>query len=148
VRSSPAPSGTVSTLDQLEIQELVSVYNRTIDRGDVEGWLACFTPDGAFQGIAGRFEGEAARRSFASDLTNSPSWAGYRPMRHWTTNFLISYDGGPDAARMRADHLLVRPTREGVKLLVMAVYRDRLRRVDGRWLFAERIVEVQGGLPS
>ena len=52
----------VSTADQLEIQELVSRYNVAIDRSDVDGWLACFTEDGSFQGVAGRYEGIAKAR--------------------------------------------------------------------------------------
>ena len=95
----PAALAAVSTADQLEIQELVSRYNVAIDRSDVDGWLACFTEDGSFQGVAGRYEGLAAVRAFAEDLTTSDEWAPYRPMRHWTTNFIIEYDGGPDAAR-------------------------------------------------
>lgn len=138
----------VSTLDQLEIQELVTRYNHAIDHGDVETWVDCFTGDAAFEGVAGRYEGRAALRAFAVDLTSGPDWAGYRPMRHWTTNVVVDYDGGPEAARMRADHLLVRAEDGGMKLLVMAVYRDRLRRDGGRWRFAERVVEVLGGLPS
>ena len=76
-------------------------------------------------------------------------------MRHWTTNFVIDHDGEAggddsgigDRARMRADHLLVRPTRAGVELLLLAVYRDCLRRGggDGGWRFSERVVELQGG---
>ena len=144
----------VSTLDQLEIQELVTRYNHAIDRGDVDAWVECFTPDGAFEGIFGRIEGRAALHAFATGLATGPEGEQFRPMRHWTTNFVIDLDreaGGGGHARMRADHLLVRPTRAGVELLLLAVYRDRLRRGDGDrdgdrgWRFSERVVEVQGG---
>ena len=164
----PAPvpaagSAPVSALDQLEIQELVTRYNYAIDRGDVDAWVECFTPDGAFEGIFGRIEGRAALQAFATALATGPEGERFRPMRHWTTNFVIDLDGdaggggtggnsgGGDHARMRADHLLVRPTRAGVELLLLAVYRDRLRRGDGDgdghggWRFSERVVELQGG---
>lgn len=172
----PAPvpaagSAPVSALDQLEIQELVTRYNYAIDRGDVDAWVECFTPDGAFEGIFGRIEGRAALHAFATALATGPEGERFRPMRHWTTNFVIDLDGEAggddpggdrgdgsgigDHARMRADHLLVRPTRAGVELLLLAVYRDRLRRGDGDgdgddrgdggWRFSERVVEIQGG---
>ena len=138
----------VSTADQLAIQALVTRYNRAIDHGDVATWVDCFTEDGVFDGIPGRFEGSAQLRGFAEDLSTGELGAPFRPMRHWTTNFLIDYDGGPDAARMRADHLLFRQTGaspdEAGELLVMAVYRDRLRRVAGGWRFSERHIEPQG----
>lgn len=138
-----ARTGPVGTVDQLEIQELVTRYNRAIDRGDVDGWVGCFTPDGAFDGVLGRKEGAAALRAFAQELTDGPEGERFRPMRHWTTNFVIDHDGDADTARMRADHLLVRPRgSDGVELVLTAVYRDRLRRIDGRWLFSERVVEV------
>ena len=141
----------VPALDQLEIQELVTRYNYAIDRGDVDAWVECFTEDGAFEGIFGRLEGRAALHAFATELTTGPAGERLRPMRHWTTNFVIDPDGeaggdlGGDSARMRADHLLVRPTPAGVELLLTAVYRDRLRRSEGGWRFTERVVEVQGG---
>ncbi len=161
--TTPAPV-PVSALDQLEIQELVTRYNHAIDRGDVDAWVECFTPDGAFEGIFGRIEGCAALHAFATGLATGAEGERFRPMRHWTTNFVIDLDredgggdggnhggnsGGGDHARMRADHLLVRPTRAGVELLLLAVYRDRLRRGDRDgdrgWRFSERVVEVQGG---
>ena len=144
--AAPAPFADVpsrATLDRLEIQELVARYNHAIDRGDTEGWVGCFSEDGAFDGVAGRLEGTAALRDFAEALTTAPEWAEFRPMRHWTTNFLIDLDG--DAATMRADHVLYRQTADGAVPLLMAVYHDTLRREDGRWLFAERVVELQGG---
>ena len=134
----------VSTADQLAIQALVTRYNRAIDHGDVDGWVACFTDDGVFEGVVGRYTGREALRGFADDLSHGPLGEPFRPMRHWTTNFLIDYDGGPDAARMRADHLLFRQREGAAEPIVMAVYRDRLRRADGAWRFAERVVELQG----
>ena len=135
----------VSPHDQLEIQDLVTRYNYAIDRGDVETWVGCFTEDGAFEGVLGRREGREALHAFATELSTGPEGERFRPMRHWTTNFVIDYDEGTGTARMRADHLLVRPTRDGVELLLLAVYRDRLRRGDDGWRFSERIVELQGG---
>ena len=144
-----APALPVSTLDRLEIQELVTRYNHAVDRDDVESWVACFTAEGAFEGVAGRYEGAGELRAFVTALGSAPEWAAFRPMRHWTTNFVIDYDGAgdggspsgrPTTARMRADHLLVRQGPEAVELLLLAVYRDRLRREHGRWLFRERVV--------
>ena len=52
--AAPAPFADVpsrATLDRLEIQELVARYNHAIDRGDTEGWVGCFSEDGAFDGV-------------------------------------------------------------------------------------------------
>lgn len=142
---------TVATADRLAIQALVTRYNRAVDRGDVERWVACFTADGVFDGIPGRFEGAAALRGFAEDLARGPAGEPFRPMRHWTTNFVFEAGGrpGPDGlhteARMRSDHLLFRQRGGTGELLVFAEYRDRLRRgADGEWRFAERVVVPLG----
>lgn len=137
----------VAAADQLAIQELVTRYNRAVDRGNVETWVSCFVPDGAFQGVLGRQEGHDELRAFASELATGPGGEAFRPMRHWTTNFVIGHDAGPDTARMRADHILFRQTAEAGVPLLMGVYRDRLvRGADGAWRFAERVFELQGGM--
>lgn len=144
----------VSTADQLAIQALVTRYNRAVDRGDVDTWVACFTEDGVFDGIPGRFRGTAELRGFAEALAHGPEGERFRPMRHWTSNFVVDYEGagegaGPgapaDAARMRSDHLLFRQRGGTGELIVLAEYRDRLRRdVSGAWRFAERVVVALG----
>lgn len=143
-------AATVSTADQLAIQALVTRYNRAVDRGDVEGWVACWTEDGVFDGIPGRHEGHAALRAFAEDLAHGPGGEPFRPMRHWTSNFVIEVEeggpgAGPTAARMRSDHLLFRQRGGAGELIVLAEYRDRLRRgADGAWRFAERVIVPLG----
>ena len=130
---------TASTADQLAIQALVTRYNRAVDRGDVETWVACFTADGVFDGIPGRFEGADALRGFAEELAHGPAGEPFRPMRHWTNNFIIEVDG--DTARMRSDHMLFRQRGGTGELVVLAEYRDRLLRdAAGDWRFAERVV--------
>lgn len=136
----------VAAADQLAIQDLVTRYNRAVDRGDVESWVGCFTADGAFQGVLGRQEGHEELRAFATDLATGPGGEPFRPMRHWTTNFVIGHDAGSDTARMRADHILFRQTADAAEPLLMGVYRDRLvRGADGAWRFSERVFELQGG---
>lgn len=129
----------VSTADQLAIQALVTRYNRAVDRGDVDTWVGCFTADGVFDGIPGRFEGAAQLRGFAEALAHGPEGEPFRPMRHWTNNFIVEYEG-EQGARMRCDHLLFRQRGGAGELIVLAEYRDRLRREGGEWRFAERVV--------
>ena len=51
--------------DKVEIQELISRYNKAIDTGDAESWAATFTDDGEFVGLVGTFHG-------AEELRPSP----------------------------------------------------------------------------
>ena len=128
--------------DRLEIRELVARYDRAIDGGDAEGWAACFTEDGVWDGSI-RVEGREALLAFARRLPVDPDFAAFRGARHFVANFLI--EGAGDEARLRCDNLMLQPRAGGVAALVAADYDDRLRRVDGRWLFATRRTRVVRG---
>ncbi len=130
--------------DRLEIRELVARYDHAIDSGDAEGWIECFTEDGVWDG-GPRVEGRAALLAFARSLPTDPDFAVFRGARHFVTNFLIDGDGDGDEARLRCDNLMLRPRAGGVEALAGADYDDRLRRVDGRWLFASRRTRMVRG---
>ena len=129
--------------DRLEIQELVARYDRAIDGGDAEAWIECFTEDGVWDGGI-RVEGRAALLAFARGLPTDLGFAAFRGARHFVTNFLIDGDGDGQA-RLRCDNLMLQPRAGGVAALVGADYDDRLRRVDGRWLFVSRRTRVVRG---
>ena len=40
--------GSLTAQDYVEIQMLYAQYNHSIDTGDIEGYVALFTPDGSF----------------------------------------------------------------------------------------------------
>ncbi len=136
----------MSAIDYEDIRQLLARYNFSIDLGDPDGWVACFTPDGAFEctGVpegspfGGRHEGSAALLAYA---TNHYAIAKGHA-RHWNWNMEIDGDG--DTATMRCYLLALSvpnaPTVKGGT----GMYADRLRKVDGRWLFEERHVTMDG----
>ncbi len=132
----------LSAEDRLEIRELIARYNVAIDDGDAEGWASMFTEDGVFDGIVGRFEGREEIAGFCRRYSTEPKYADFRACQHWVDNVVI--EGGGDEATLRADHLMVQPTAEGGRILLVARYDDEVRRVDGRWLFARRHVRTHG----
>src|SRR5712692_6685257 len=113
--------------DIVAIEQLVARYNHAIDSGDGEGYGATFLEDGCFQ-ITGRdpVRGRAA-------LAEMVRRAGGR-VRHVVSNVLIDGDG--DTATLKA-YLTAIP-KAGGPVGVTGLYDDALRKVDGRWLFAER----------
>ena len=133
-------SRVLSVEDKIEINELIARYNVAIDTGDAEGWAATFAPDGVFDGIVGRFEGREQIEAFARRYWEDPQYEDFRACQHWVNNVLI--DGEGDEATLRADHQMVRPTPTGGEILLVAFYDDRLRRIDGHWLFSRRCVRA------
>jgi hypothetical protein len=128
--------------DYEEIRQLLARYNFAIDLGDAIGWAACFTDDGVFEcsglpeghPLGGRHAGSAALRSYATahfDVMKGRA-------RHW--NGSIQIDGDGDRATMRCYMLVLYAGAPASS--TTGIYRDRLRKLGGRWLFTERHVTV------
>lgn len=117
----------LATEEIIAIQQLAARYSHAIDSGDGAAYAATFVEDGWFQ-ISGR-EPVRGRAALAELVRRS----GGR-VRHVVSNLLIEGDG--DTATLRA-YLSVAP-KGGGPVGVTGVYSDRLRRVNGQWLFVER----------
>ena len=48
--------------EKAAIAELIARYNFVIDHNDFQGWADCFTPDGVFDGMIGRFAAQSYRQ--------------------------------------------------------------------------------------
>ncbi|MFN0089338.1 MAG: nuclear transport factor 2 family protein [Acidimicrobiales bacterium] len=132
----------LDTADRFEIHELVARYNKAIDTGDADGWAATFTADGVFDGIAGVFTGREELAGFVKTYASDPQYADWAASQHWTTNLVIDGDGGE--ARLFAHVKMVKPEPDGGRIILVGWYEDELRKVDGRWLFAKRVVRAAG----
>src|SRR3954451_1623641 len=123
--------------DHEQIRTLLARYNFAIDDGDAAAWAACFTPDGVFEstGVESTLVHIEAKdlHAFAERQHAITQGRG----RHWTNNEIIEVDG--DRATMTC-YLLAVTT--GRRIASTGVYRDELRKVDGRWLFTLRHVDV------
>lgn len=136
----------LTALDHEEIRQLLARYNLAIDLGDLDGWAACFTPDGAFEcrGVpegspfGGRHVGTEALRAYAAGHYG----AAKGHARHWNANLLIEGDG--TWATMTCYLLALSVGRPPTVAGSTGIYRDRLRKVGGRWLFEERHVTIDG----
>jgi len=136
----------MSALDYEEIRRLLAQYNFAIDLGDADGWAACFTPEGVFQcsglpegsPFGGRHEGSAALLAYAK--THYGKAKGHA--RHWNWNLEIDGDG--DTATMRCYLLALAVGHPPAVNGSTGIYVDRLRKVDGRWLFEERHITIDG----
>jgi hypothetical protein len=138
-------TGTFSSSDRLEIQELTARYAWSLDTGDEDAFVACFCRDGelvwdVFE-TPGRWRGTAALRRFIEFFRQRPESAG---RQHHVSNLLVT----PTAAGARARSYVAVAMRCGNGphvLNVMGCYEDELQREDGRWLFSRRTIRDWSG---
>jgi ketosteroid isomerase-like protein len=129
---------TSTGTDVEEINNLLFDYNIAIDSGDIDGFLATFMPDGAFDGIHGRFEGTAELRRFVTAYWTEPEFARLRGTQHWLTNIRIRVSG--DSATSYCYGTVLSQGTADNKVMGTWHYRDKITRLDGEWKFSERYV--------
>lgn len=120
--------------DRMEILDLAARYSHASDHGDGAALAETFTEDGIFEGAGEPRQGRAAHLA----ATNALGASGL-VIRHFTSNPVIEGDG--DAATMLL-YVEVKNLADPSTPMLVGRYHDELRRVDGRWRFARRRVEV------
>jgi ketosteroid isomerase-like protein len=114
--------------------------------GSVDNWdeaelYACFTEDGVLESpiVGGRFVGREGQRQF---MSNGRKMGEGRKTRHLFTNLEVELNG--DRANARA-YLVVNSTKDGkTTIFGTGHYECQLRKIEGRWLFSDRKVFVDG----
>ena len=132
---------TLSVQDRLDIQDLIYRCNWANDSGSGDEWSGCFLQDGVFDSLGGKIEGREALAKFAAKVWSGsdPEWSAFRGSMHFVSNLVI--DGHENHA-LAQSYLVIFMPRPGseVKVILLGYYSDRLRKVDGRWYFVERVL--------
>jgi SnoaL-like domain len=131
----------LTAIDFEEIKQLHARYGHTLDFGDIDGFVACFAPDGCFDGPDQRYQGPQDLRHLAIEVAENMK--GH--VRHSiVVNSMIDGDGnnaralsyecltrdfGPPAGRGQVTHSA---------LIASGMYNDDLVKVDERWVYASR----------
>ncbi|HEV8714739.1 MAG TPA: nuclear transport factor 2 family protein [Candidatus Binatia bacterium] len=123
------------------IAELIARYNYAIDHNDFRGWADCFAPEGIFDGMVGRYAAHRELDRFTADVKKLT--ATTPNLRHYVTNIQTEVNG--NEARSRCFLLMTSTSKEsGTKVVIAGEYEDKLVKRDGRWLFTERKVLMDG----
>lgn len=120
-----------------EIRQLAMLYTRGVDRKD-GALLRTLYAKGATDTHGDTFDGDA--EDYVDFLEKAFPYMRYGG--HHICNHLISVDGDEAEGEVYAIALHVIPDRQGgwVEDLLIVRYIDRYRKLDGRWLFAKRVV--------
>ena len=133
-----------SAEDKVEIQQLLARYAWTFDTGDIEGFVACFAEDAilcedVFE-EADRWVGRQAIRSMAEHFFAHPSFPG---RQHHASQVLI--EGDTQRCRVRAFCFVITGQDQPCSVVFSGHYDDVVGKIDGRWLFQERLIRHWSG---
>lgn len=152
---SPASRGVgeaapLTPMDYEEVRQLIARYSHCLDFQDIEGFLACFTPDGAFDSRSGRDgttglnQGTESLRKFALSIgaitqghsrhTINTTLIEGNSLRVRSSSYLtVTYDlGMPVGARAWRKE----PPMVGIS--TGGVYVDEIVKHEGKWKFLKR----------
>ncbi len=131
--------------DRQQIQEAIHRYAWSLDTGDVEGFVSCFTPDGVlvWDAFEAPYEWRGAEelRGFATRLRDLPSTAG---RQHHVSSILISGDAAEAQAKAYVV-VMVRQEEGAHPTTVMGWYEDVLRPTPEGWRIASRTIRDWSG---
>jgi 3-phenylpropionate/cinnamic acid dioxygenase small subunit len=130
--------------DKLEIIELSSSYNKSLDHRDVDGWLEMWTENGTIETPFGNSKGKASLRVFLNGYFEIA-----KGKRHWTSNYMIYAVSSQDSntvnsttatatsATMSCD-LIVFKIEEIPTIFTTGTYVDKLKKIKDIWKFSSR----------
>jgi SnoaL-like domain len=131
--------------DFMQISQLFSNYNFTIDKKDGEAWADNFTPDGVFQDPSWCAIG---RDKLIEVVGRNPQPGADEKQHHVHSLGPIVYLDR-NHATVRSTVMVVRETGSNLPggIGITGVYEDKLVRQHGRWLFAYRLVHRPSATP-
>jgi hypothetical protein len=135
----------MTVADRIAIQDLLARYAWALDTGDVDGFVACFTPDAiVIEEIfeePDRWEGHANLRRLAEHYRNVPDFPG---RQHHVSQVLA--EGDARRCAVRSFTFVTECRGEPPYLLRFAgYYEDEAVKVRGEWLFMRRIIRLWDG---
>jgi hypothetical protein len=132
--------------DRLAIRELVEAYAHCADRRDAKGQMALFTADTHFvvyMNVKDPTPSQElrSREALALVFANLNQYAATMHFVGQSTIFTLSGDRATGEAYCIAHHLTV--DREKRRMMIAYLrYLDTFAKIDGAWLFAERLLYV------
>ena len=132
--------------DRLAIRELIEAYAHCADRRDAQGQMSLFTPDTHFLVFMNAKDPTPAQELHSREAL-APVFADlnkYDATTHFvgqSTIFTLSSDRATGEAYCLAHHITVDGGKRNLMLASLR-YLDTFVKLDGAWLFSERILYV------
>ena len=134
------------TADRLAIRELIEAYAHCADRRDAKGQMSLFTADTHFV-VYMNAKDPTPSQELHSREALAPVFADlnkYAATMHFvgqSTILTLTADRGTGEAYCLAHHLTIEGEKRRLMIAALRYY-DMFVKVDGSWLFAERLLYV------
>jgi ketosteroid isomerase-like protein len=132
--------------DRLAIRELVEAYAHCADRRDANGQMSLFTPDTHF--VVYMYAKDPtplqelhSREALAPVFADLNKYAATMHFVGQSTILTLTADRGTGEAYCLAHHLTIEGEKRQLMIAALRYY-DMFVKVDGSWLFAERLLYV------
>ena len=132
--------------DRLAIRELIEAYAHCVDRRDAKGQMALFTADTHFVVLMNAKDPKPSQELNSRDAL-APVFADlnqYAATMHFvgqSTILSLTANRGTGEAYCLAHHLTVDGGKRRLMIAALRYY-DKFAKMDGAWLFAERLLYV------
>jgi uncharacterized protein (TIGR02246 family) len=131
----------MSADDRWAVFDLIARYAECVDEGDVEGYAGLFAPDGVIEHGAGHCNGQDEIRTWVSGLLEMNHIGPKSGLRHVMGTPIIR--GDSEVCTARTYMMIPRQEDNGsVTLPLVGTYLDSCVKLNGRWLFAKRIIQM------
>ncbi len=131
----------MSAEDRWNVFDLIARYAECVDEGDVEGYVGLFAPDGVIEHGAGRCDGHDEIRPWVAELLEMNRIGPKSGLRHVMGTPIIR--GDSETCTARTYMMIPRQEDDGsVTLPLVGTYLDSCVKVNGRWLFAKRVIQM------
>jgi hypothetical protein len=137
---------TTEAADRLAIRELIEAYAHCADRRDAKGQMALFTADTHFVVYMNAKDPKPSQELHSREAL-APVFADlnqYQATTHFvgqSTIFTLTGDRATGEAYCLAHHVTVNAGKRRLMLASLRYY-DTFVKMDGAWLFAERLLYV------
>ena len=125
--------GKLTADDRAEIVELFARYAWAGDTGNLEEFLAIFTPDGVFDGVMDKFKGQEGLTKLLKSMVKGPRSFG---IQHLMNNSV--FDGDDQRCVVKSMCFAPRRIENEHSIVFVGYYIDTCIKVDNRWLFQVR----------
>ena len=132
--------------NRLAIRELIEAYAHCADRRDAKGQMSLFTPDAHFVVYLNAKAPNPSqelhlREALAPVFADLNKYAATMHFAGQSTILSLTDDRGTGETSCLAHHLTVDSDKRQLTIVALRYY-DSLDKMDGSWLFAERLICV------